>query len=120
MCMPAASRTGNDGCESTGASIDGSSIIERAKLPVKHMPIAPTPLPPQSGCACAASARSQAVTGLEALEAKARNSELMQTLASTHNALPILIGAPGSPKRFGIHTVKPASHTKRAKRATYE
>jgi len=43
------------------------------------MPIAPTPLPPQSGCACAASARSQAVTGLEALEAKARNSELMQT-----------------------------------------
>ena len=65
MCMPPDWNIGNDGWESTGASIAGSSIIESAKLPVKHMPIAPTPLPPESGSACAARARSQRVTGLD-------------------------------------------------------
>ncbi len=44
--MPPARPNGNDGCDSTGARIAGSSIIDSAKLPVKHMPIAPTPLPP--------------------------------------------------------------------------
>ena len=45
MCMPPRCTIGSDGCDSTGASIAGSSIIDSAKLPVKHMPIAPTPLP---------------------------------------------------------------------------
>ena len=36
----------------------GSSIIDSAKLPVKHMPIAPTPGPPQAACAYRASDRS--------------------------------------------------------------
>jgi hypothetical protein len=72
MCMPPAWNIGSDGCESTGASIAGSSIIESAKFPVKHMPIAPTPFPPQSGCACAASARSHAMTGLDWFAANGR------------------------------------------------
>jgi len=45
------------GCESTG-EIAGSSIIESAKSREAHA-IAPTPRPPQSGWAWAASARSQ-------------------------------------------------------------
>jgi hypothetical protein len=48
MPVPAGSLSGSDGCDSTGASIDGSSIIDSAKLPVKHMPMAPTPGPPHS------------------------------------------------------------------------
>ena len=74
MCMPPFCRIGSDGCESTGARTAGSSIIDSAKLPVKHMPIAPTPRPPHSGKACAASARSQSTIGLDSLAAKARNS----------------------------------------------
>jgi hypothetical protein len=84
------------------------------------MPMAPTPFPPHSGCACAASARSHAVTGLEALAAKARNSRLTHPFTITFKPCAIVIARPGSPNRLGIHTVKPASRTKRAKRATCE
>src|SRR5262245_23879131 len=83
MCMPALLSSGSDGCDSTGARTAGSSISDSAKLPVKHMPIAPTPRPPQSGCAWAASARSQSITGLDLSAAKARNSRLMQARAIT-------------------------------------
>ncbi len=79
--MPPARPNGSDGCDNTGASTAGSSIIDNAKLPVKHMPIAPTPLPPHSACACFASARSQTVIGLELSAANARNSRLMQARA---------------------------------------
>ena len=47
-----------------------------AKLPVKHIPIAPTPGPPHSPCASRASDRSHWVTGLDSFAAKARNSAL--------------------------------------------
>ena len=57
-------------------SIDGSSIIVSAKLPVKHIPIAPTPGPPHSWWASLASDRSKTVTGLDSLAEKARNSAL--------------------------------------------
>ena len=43
----------------TGATTLGSVIIARAKPPVKHMPSAPTPLPPHSPCALRARARNQ-------------------------------------------------------------
>jgi hypothetical protein len=78
MCIPPRRPSGSDGCESTGARTAGSSMSESAKFPVKHMPIAPTPRPPHSRWACAASARSQSVTGLDWSAAKARNSRLMQ------------------------------------------
>ncbi|MCY1224436.1 hypothetical protein D9M72_365940 [compost metagenome] len=84
--MPPGLSSGSDGCDSTGASTAGSSIMVSAKLPVKHMPMAPTPGPPHSACASRASARSHCVTGLEALPAKARNSALTQ--ARWNTALP--------------------------------
>ena len=118
--MPPARPSGNDGCDSTGARIAGSSIIDNAKLPVKHMPMAPTPLPPHSRCAWAASARNHAVTGLELSAANARNSLLMHARAivsrnwsGVGNVRRIV------PNRCGIQTVKPASRTKRANRATW-
>lgn len=83
MCRPLARVSGSEGCESTGASITGSSIIDSAKFPVKHMPIAPTPRPPQIGWVCAANARSQSMTGLERFAANVRNSRLMQRRSST-------------------------------------
>lgn len=36
---------GTDGCESTGASTDGSTIAASANPPVKHIPTTPTPRP---------------------------------------------------------------------------
>src|SRR3981189_38981 len=70
--MPAGSFSGNDGWESTGASIDGSSIMVSAKFPVKHIPMAPTPGPPRSPCAKRASDRRHFVTGLDSFAARAR------------------------------------------------
>ena len=78
--MPAGSLSGSDGCDTTGASIEGSSIIVSAKLPVKHIPIAPTPGPPHASCASFASARSHRVTGLDPAPAKARNSALVAVM----------------------------------------
>ncbi len=49
-----------------------------AKFPVKHMPTAPTPRPPQSLCAKTASARSQSTIGLEAPVDQALNSRRTQ------------------------------------------
>ena len=50
---------GSEGCDSTGATTAGSVIMASAKPPVKHMPTAPTPKPPQSAWALRARARSQ-------------------------------------------------------------
>ncbi|NDF23917.1 MAG: hypothetical protein EB148_05505 [Actinobacteria bacterium] len=41
---------GSDGCDKTGATIVSSSIMPRANPPLKHIPTAPTPLPPTSTC----------------------------------------------------------------------
>jgi hypothetical protein len=74
---------GSDGCDSTGATTDGSVIIARAKPPVKHMPTAPTPLPPHSAWTCRARAFSQSTIGLERSAAQALNSR------RTHRVLAI-------------------------------
>jgi hypothetical protein len=75
---PPLSRSGKDGCDSTGATTDGSVIIARAKPPVKHMPTAPTPLPPHSAWTCRARARSQSTIGLERPSFQTVNSRRTQ------------------------------------------
>ncbi len=77
---------GSDGCDKTGARTGALSIMARAKLPVKHMPIAPTPRPPHSAWAWRASARNQSTIGLDSFAASTRNSLLMQDLAMTRSA----------------------------------
>ena len=100
--MPAGLLSGSDGCASTGASTDGSSIIDSAKLPVKHMPIAPTPGPPHSRCANAASARSHCVAGELSLAWKARNWRLMQPPIIVKTIRGARGTAPSFPKICGI------------------
>jgi hypothetical protein len=112
------SSRGSAGCDSTGASTDFSSIIDSAKLPVKHMPMAPTPGPPHSLWACAARARNHTVTGLDSFAAKARNSRLTQARSKTTLPSLAVATAPSRPNRLGIHTVNPATRTHRANRAT--
>jgi len=87
-------------------------------MPAISVPMAPTPRPPQSGNAWAASPRSQSLTGLERSAAKARNSRLMQARSMTPAPRTGEIGAPGSPKSCGIQTLKPSSRRRRAKRLT--
>ena len=70
--------SGREGCDSTGATTAGSVIMASAKLPVKHMPTAPTPFPPQSAWAWRASARSQSTIGLDLSVAQTLNSRRMQ------------------------------------------
>ncbi len=80
----------------------GSSIMESAKLPVKHMPIAPTPGPPHSLWAWTAKARSHTTSGLDSFAANALKRRLMQP--------PIIVivppmppgGAPSLPNRCGM------------------
>ena len=69
---------GSDGWLSTGARTTSSTIIANAKPPVKHMPTAPTPGPPQRSCSAAASLRSHTVIGLVFLSANAVNSRETQ------------------------------------------
>ena len=71
---------GRAGWLSTGASTRSSTAMARANPPVKHMPTAPTPRPPHSACARAASARSQVTTGLVRFSANMVNSRETQTL----------------------------------------
>src|ERR1700759_754469 len=71
-------KTGLDGCDRTGATTEGSVIIASAYPPVKHMPTAPTPLPPHSACALRASARHQSTIGLDFPFAHTLNSRAMQ------------------------------------------
>ena len=69
---------GNDGWLRTGASMRSSTIIPRAKPPVKHIPTAPTPGPPHAACASAASWRSQPMIGLVRSSASFVNSLVTQ------------------------------------------
>ena len=55
---------GSDGWLRTGATTTLSTIMPSAKPPVKHIPTAPTPGPPQRTCSSAARARSHPITGL--------------------------------------------------------
>ena len=89
-----------------------------AKLPVKHMPIAPTPAPPHSPCASLASERSHWVTGLDSLAANARNSALMHARCRTAPPSSTCGTAPSRPNSDGMYTLNPASRTQRLKRAT--
>ena len=54
---------GIEGCDSTGASRAGSVAMASANPPVKHIPMAPTPGPPQRSCSSRARARSQSMHG---------------------------------------------------------
>ena len=65
---------------------DGSSIMPSAKLPVMHIPIAPTPLPPSSAWTCRQSARSQSTTGLDSFAASTANSREMHARVSWETA----------------------------------
>ena len=70
--------SGSEGCDNTGATTAGSVIIASAKFPVKHIPTAPTPLPPHSLWTERASALSQSTMGLERSCAQTLNSRRMQ------------------------------------------
>ena len=72
------SGNGSEGWLSTGARTTSSTIIAKAKPPVKHMPTTPTPGPAQRSCSAAASLRSHTVMGLVFLSAKAENSRETQ------------------------------------------
>jgi len=117
--LPGPIAIGSDGCDSTGATTDGSVIIASAKLPVKHMPTAPTPRPPHSLCAWRASARSQSTIGLERSVDQAANSRRMQMPRSmVPKEFSGRISLPASPNRWGQNTVMPAAATREAKRST--
>ena len=61
---PLVTGKGSDGWLRTGATTTSSTIMARANPPVKHMPTAPTPGPPQRSCSSRARARNQAMIGL--------------------------------------------------------
>ena len=84
--------------------------MARAKLPVMHMPIAPTPGPPHSRWAWAARARSQLVAGL-LLFASTENSRETQTLATDFAMARPPTAPPGFPNIEGRYTViAPVGH----------
>ena len=102
---------GSDGWDSTATSCAGSVAMARAKPPVKHMPTAPTPGPPQRSCSCTASARSQSTTGDVRPVANATNSRLTHAGTITCDSRPAAACSrpsasgswPGTPKRWGMH-----------------
>ncbi len=72
------SGNGSDGWLRTGANTMSSTIIARAKPPVKHIPMTPTPGPPLRSCSALASLRSHTVTGLVFFSANQANSRETQ------------------------------------------
>ncbi len=75
--------------------------MARAYPPVKHMPTAPTPGPPHSACAWAASARSHVTTGL-VRSASRKNSRDTHTRDNDRTISLPPNGLPGRPKRDGM------------------
>ena len=57
----------------------GWVAMARANPPVKHIPTAPTPGPPQRSCSRAARARSHEMTGDVRFDAQVVNSRLTQS-----------------------------------------
>jgi hypothetical protein len=90
-----------------------------AKPPVKHMPTAPTPLPPHSACAVRASARSQSTIG-EARPARQALNSKRTHMPPSMVSMPAgcVAGRPGTPNSTGRKTVISASATRSAKRTT--
>ena len=111
---------GNEGWLSTGATRMSSSIIPKANPPVKHIPSAPTPGPPQVSWASAASARSHRVTGAVRLAAKAANSFETQAGSDRPDGVDDAMARPrGRRTERGSTTVQPMPATRRAKSATF-
>ena len=81
LALALVTASGIDGWDSTGARSRSSVAMARANPPVKHMPTAPTPGPPQRSCSARASARSQSITGDVRPVAKTVNS--LDTQAGT-------------------------------------
>ena len=88
-----------------GPSTGASTIIARAKPPVKHMPSAPTPGPPSSSCSSLASERSQPATGEVTPVRSLVNSRLTHTWRSALAMVSGVMPAPSRPNRLGITTV---------------
>ena len=78
LCRDAHARCGGPGVGAIGMCMTGNFALASAKLPVIHIPMAPTPGPPQRACASRQSARSQSVMGLALRSASTWNSRLMQ------------------------------------------
>jgi hypothetical protein len=93
--------------------------MARAKLPVKHMPTTPTPGPPRRSCSWRASAFDHSTTGLVLPVAHAENSFETHAGAMALIVLPMLISAPGTPKRCGTTAVQPSATTRSAKSSTF-
>jgi len=102
--LRAVSGAGSAGWLTTEASTAGSTAIASANPPVKHMPTAPTPGPPYSPCALAASARSQPTTGL-VRSASMVNSRATQTRSADRSVTARLSGSPGRPNSDGRYTL---------------
>src|SRR5690606_41374782 len=79
---------GSAGSLRTGAITDSSAAAARAKPPVKHMPMTPTPLPGVPAFRSRASARTEAATGLRALVPSARNPAPLHGQAARPGARP--------------------------------
>ena len=109
---------GADGWLSTGASMVSSTIMPSANPPVKHMPTAPTPGPPHSAWASAASRRSHPITGLVRSSANAVNSRATHTRTRESIVYDALTDRPGVPNSEGIRTLNPASTTRWANATT--
>ena len=79
---PLVTGKGSEGWLRTGATTTSSTIMARANPPVKHMPTAPTPGPPQRACSSRARALNQVMIGLVFPWARRVNSRVMQARAS--------------------------------------
>ncbi|CAB4368522.1 unannotated protein [freshwater metagenome] len=95
-----------------------STIIPSANPPEKHIPIAPTPLPPISLCREPARARSQEIIGDVFCNANVVNSFATQIFNIDDAMYLPLTACPGVPTRSGMTTVKSALTTSFAKRST--
>jgi hypothetical protein len=98
------SGAGRPGWLTTGASTAESTAMVSANPPVTHIPMVPTPGPPHSRWAAAASARSQVTTGL-VRSARMANSRLTHTRKIDRSTAPVLAGWPGRPNSDGRYTV---------------
>ncbi len=117
---------GSDGWESTGTSRLGCVAIAKANPPVKHIPTAPTPGPPQRSCSAPARARNQPTTGDVRCVAQVVNSRLTHRgttvrakWAAAVILFPSFVSRPGSPNRWGMTAVHPIPATVRANAATF-
>jgi hypothetical protein len=94
--LRAVSGIGSAGWLRTRARTAGSTAMASANPPVKHMPMARTPGPPHSPCACLASARSHVVTQLEDRELAGHATRTIERTVDM-----ALSGSPGRPNSDG-------------------